>query len=182
MTRRNSIPILAVLVALTFVSAGCGKKEQAPSPPPPPQKASPAPKAQPPVQGRATSAAIAPVAGLSQYDFTNRRDPFKPFLQAKAPEKTRAVRGSSAGLLPVQSYNVEQFRISGIIVGLKESKALIVDPAGKGYVVKEGMSIGANNGVITKIAPSYLEVSERYTDDFGKVRKRTVKLSLAKKQ
>lgn len=181
MTRRNSIPILAVLVTLTLVSAGCGKKEQAPPPPPPP-KASPAPPVQSPVQGQATSAAIAPAAGLAQYDFTNRRDPFKPFLQAKAPEKTRAARGSSAGLLPIQSYNVEQFRITGIIVGLKESKALIVDPAGKGYVVKEGMSIGANNGVITKIAPSHLEVSERYTDDFGKVRKRTVKLSLAKKQ
>lgn len=181
MTRRNSIPILAVLVALTFVSAGCGKKEQAPPPPPPP-KASPAPQAQPPIQGRTTSAAIVPATGLAQYDFTSRRDPFKPFLQAKAPGKSPAVRGPAAGLLPIQSYNVEQFRITGIIVGLRESKALIVDPAGKGYVVKEGMSIGANNGVITKIAPSYLEVSERYTDDFGKVRKRTVKLSLAKKQ
>lgn len=125
---------------------------------------------------------MAPVAGLAQYDFTNRRDPFKPFLQAKVPGKSPAARVPAAGQLPIQSYNVEQFRISGIIVGLKESKALIVDPAGKGYVVKVGMNIGPNNGVITKIAPSYLEVSERYTDDFGKVRKRTIKLSLAKKQ
>ena len=62
------------------------------------------------------------------------------------------------------------------------SKALIIDPAGKGYVVKQGMAIGINNGVITRITPSFIEVAERYRDDTGRMTKRTVKLSLPKKQ
>ncbi|ECI0704040.1 pilus assembly protein PilP [Escherichia coli] len=64
----------------------------------------------------------------------------------------------------------------------ESNKALIVDPAGKGYVVKAGMRIGNNNGVISKVTPSYLEVVERSRDDVtGKMSRRTVKLTLPKK-
>nr|WP_250696731.1 hypothetical protein [Escherichia coli] len=44
------------------------------------------------------------------------------------------------------------------------------------------MRIGNNNGVISKVTPSYLEVVERSRDDVtGKMSRRTVKLTLPKK-
>ncbi|WP_236685655.1 pilus assembly protein PilP [Geobacter pickeringii] len=124
-----------------------------------------------------------PVAATpSQPDFANRKDPFKPFVEAKSEKAPSSKSAPIGGLLPIQSYPAEQFKVSGIIVGLRENKALVVDPAGKGYVVKEGMSIGSSNGVITRIAPAFIEVSERFRADNGRMTKRTVKLSLSKKQ
>lgn len=166
-----------------MLSAGCKKKEEQSPPPPPPAQQKPAPPSTPAVQQQLTSTRGAmPSPALSQFDFTNRKDPFKPFVQPKPAAPTAAAPVAGAGLLPIQSYGVEQFRVSGIIVGMKENKALILDPSGKGYVVKQGMTIGNSNGIITKIAPSHIEVSERLRDDTGKVARRTVKLSLPKKQ
>ena len=67
-------------------------------------------------------------------------------------------------------------------VGLKENSALIIDPAGKGYVVKQGMLIGNNDGRISKITSSSLDVVESYRDDNGHHRKRTIKLTLPQKK
>ena len=69
-----------------------------------------------------------------------------------------------------------------MIAGLKENTALIVDPGGRGYVVREGMSIGNSDGRISRITPSAIEVVERYRDDNGHMRKRIITLTLPKKK
>lgn len=181
--RRISIDLLllAVAASLALACAGCKKAEEG-APPAPASAPKPAPPVKPPVQAQASSAKA--VAGVNPaLDFSGRKDPFKPFLQPKAEKPAAGVASLSAtGSLPIQSYAVEQFRVTGIIAGFKENKALVVDPAGKGYVVKAGMKIGNNNGVITKVAPSYIEVAERFRDDVtGKISRRTVKLALPKK-
>lgn len=183
MTRRTDrkLFLLAATASLVLACTGCKKTEEAapPAPAPVPQSNVPA---KPPVQAQTSSAK--PLVSVSpSLDFSSRKDPFKPFIQLKV-EKPASGSGSlpSAGSLPIQAYTVEQFHVSGIIAGFKENKALIVDPAGKGYVVKAGMKIGNSNGVITKITPSYLEVAERSRDDVtGKITRRTVKLALPKK-
>ena len=83
---------------------------------------------------------------MPQLDFSGRKDPFKPFIvqqqsALRAPER----RARAIDMLPIQSYDVTKFKVSGIIAGLKENKALVIDPAGKGYVVKQGMLIGSND-------------------------------------
>lgn len=177
MIKKGNKQQLAVVLSmvLSLVVGGC-KKEETPQPPPAPQK--PAVPAKPPVQRQTSSARTIGAAG--QLDFSNKKDPFKPFIQAKV-EKPAASRGTAVGLLPIQNYDVEQFKVSGIIVGLKQNQALVIDPAGKGYVIKQGMTIGRNDGVVTKITPGYIEVFEKFRDDLGKIRKKTIKLSLPKK-
>jgi type IV pilus assembly protein PilP len=76
---------------------------------------------------------------------------------------------------------VTKFRISGIITGLKENRALIIDPTGKGYVVKEGMLIGDGDGRITRITSTFIEVIEQYREDTGRIKKRTIKLTMPQK-
>jgi len=183
MTRRNStnLFLLAAAASLVLACAGCKKAEEG-APPAPAATPKPAAPVKPPVQAQTSSAL--PVASISPtLNFTGRKDPFKPFIEPKV-QKPAAASGSlsTSGSLPIQGYTVEQFRVTGIIAGFKENKALIIDPAGKGYVVKAGMKIGNNNGVITKVTPSYLEVAERSRDDVtGKMTRRTVKLTLPKK-
>lgn len=182
--QRNRVLPLVLLVSVLMVP-GCGKKGGEPSPPQPVQ-------ASKPVQKPASSVRPAVQAQLSTprrpsvetIDFTRRRDPFKPAIVELAPvarpEPGKKVPDLS--LLPIQRYEVERFRVTGIITGLKENRAMIVDPEGKGYVARIGMKIGPNDGRIVRITPQGVEVEESFRDDFGRMKKRTVKLALQRKR
>lgn len=191
MRRRNSRASGVLLLTLCLAAVGCAKEQPAP---PSPSSKPPAPAQ--PVQGKATSAKSPGVQAVqaqqsslkhqppvgSVIDFTGKKDPFKPFIaEPVAPAvPTRSKR--AAELLPIQSYDVSKFRITGIVSGIKENRALIIDPLGKGYVVKVGMPLGNNNGRITRISTNAVEVLESFRDDNGIARKRTVKLTLPQKK
>ena len=118
-------------------------------------------------------------------DFAKRRDPFKPYAQLPAQQQTaksRSSKGRVADPLPIQKFDTERFKISGIITGMKKNSALLVDPNGKGFVVKEGMLVGNNDGVVKRITSNTVEVEETFSDDKGKLRKRIVKLTLLRKK
>lgn len=119
----------------------------------------------------------------SQVDFSSKKDPFKPYIiQPVSKVKRESGKKANSNALPIQSYDVNKFRLEGIIAGLNENRALIVDPLRKGYVVKVGMSIGNNNGRITRISGNSVEVLEQFRDDDGQLRKRTVRLVLPHKK
>lgn len=137
----------------------------------------------PEVQKQMSSARILPSQAAITLDFTNRRDPFKPFIQAPAPTPgTGGPNRIIKDALPIQSFDTEKFRVTGIITGIRENSALVLDPAGKGYVVKAGMLIGSNNGRIKRITDTSVEVEENFRDDHGRVKKRLVKLTLIRKK
>ncbi len=183
----NRVLVIMLLIGVALFLPACAKKEQAP----PPQQAAPQPKPtttavpSPAVQQQATS-----VKAQAQFDFSTKKDPFKPFAPEPLPGKPGAVPGASKHgrvqnveeVLPIQSYDVTKFRVAGIILGLKENSALIIDPKGKGYVVKQGMPLGNNNGHITKIASTYIEVTEQYREENGRIRKSTTRLTLPQKK
>jgi len=125
---------------------------------------------------------VRPVA--PSLDFTNKRDPFKPFAQmpAQQPLQTKSSKIQTRDPLPIQSFDTEKFRVSGIVTGLKENSALVIDPKGKGYVVRSGMPIGNNDGYVKNITDSTVTVEESFRDDNGRVRKRLVKLTLLRKK
>jgi len=118
-------------------------------------------------------------------DFTNKRDPFRPFVQMPAQQalpKSSKTKIRTHDPLPIQSFDTEKFRVSGIVTGLKENSALVIDPKGKGYVVRAGMPIGSNDGYVKSITDSTVTVEESFSDDNGRVRKRLVKLTLLRKK
>jgi type IV pilus assembly protein PilP len=123
-----------------------------------------------------STARVASVAPA--FDFSSRRDPFKPFVEDIKPGDKPV---GPKGMLPIQNYELAQFRVTGIIVGLKENFAQVVDPTGKAYTLKMGMSIGNRSGRVTAITPTYIEIVERTADDSGKVRNRTERLVIPKK-
>src|SRR6185369_3727801 len=136
--RRNSKSLISrgwlTLFAIMVIAApGCNKK----APPPPqatplPKKTAPAPSApaKPVMASRSTVKSALqrqissvkkplPPGGVS-LDFTNRRDPFRPFVQAPAVlQKSSGSKLRDA--LPIQSFDTEKFRITGIITGIREN-------------------------------------------------------------
>jgi len=203
---------LLFIVFLAVTVPGCKKKAPPPPPqstplPPKTLPAVAAPSAAPsaaplkPVQMATASARKATAKGpiLTQIttakrltlpvnvnlDFTKRRDPFRPFVQMPAPKLAvvgKAAKSRERDPLPIQSFDTEKFRVTGIIAGLKENSALVIDPNGKGYVVKEGMLLGNNDGRVRRVTTSSVEVEESFRDDTGRVRKRLVKLTLLRKK
>jgi len=199
--RRNSRKIAVLLLTVCIAAAGCSKEEQTSPPPVKPATAA--------VQNRATSAvnpklkcvqkqttsskvalkgvqqqnsSLRRVADSEQLDFARRKDPFKPYIIESAAPVIKGGRSArKVNTLPIQSYDVNKFKLVGIIAGLKQNRALIVDPLRKGYVVKAGMQLGNNNGRITRITSDAVEVLEQFRDDDGKLRKRTVRLVLTQK-
>jgi type IV pilus assembly protein PilP len=182
--KNNRIYILVALVTVASLASGCNKKESSPVvvPPASEQPKVPVKAVQKPVSSSTVKLVPAPLT--SQFDFSGKKDPFKPdssLLVANAPvsdDLKKTLRGG----LPIHSFDVSQFRLIGIVTGAKENQAMVVDPNGKGYVLKPGMTIGKNDGKITAINISGVDVVEQFKDDGGRVRKENIRISLPKKQ
>lgn len=171
--------LCAALVCLLALSA-C-KKDQ---PPPAALAPKPAPVQIKAIQKPVSSAQAAAAPASSQFDFSKKKDPFKPFITVKAaPADNAGPAGRSLrNALPIHSFDVNQFKLIGIISAGKDSQAMVTDPGGKGYVLKTGMTIGRNGGKVVAITSRNVDVVEQFRDDNGRVRKETIKLTLPRKQ
>jgi type IV pilus assembly protein PilP len=175
--KNKALFLTFIFAALTLCLVGCDKKEPPPKAKPPAKKPV---KQKPVVQPQLSSAKVAaPTSAV--VDFTTKKDPFKAYVStSKGPLAPK--RNRYGQIIPILNYDLNQFSVKGIIVGLKENSALIIDPTGKPYVVKSGMEIGRNEGKIIKITTTYIEVFEQYRDETGKLKKNTTKLMLPKKE
>lgn len=181
--QKNSIYLIPVVffVCVLLFTACSKKQQQAPVPAQQPKTVAVQPK---PIQKQASSALRLPTPPVNQFDFSSKKDPFKPFVAVKAeikntPASTKIFQRS---MLPIHSFDVSQFKLIGIITGGRENKAMVTDPGGKGYVLKTGMLIGKNAGKITSISSNGVDVLEQFEDDNGRVRKENIKLTLPRKQ
>lgn len=145
------------------------------------QQSGPGAVPQPVVQKQVSTARYTPAQAV-QVDFSTKRDPFKPFVTAKpeAPVGAKSLK-SDASRLPLHSFDISQFRLIGVVADIKGNKAMVVDPAGKGYVLRVGMSIGKNEAKITRIETSGITAVEQFRDENGKVRKENIKIPLMRK-
>jgi type IV pilus assembly protein PilP len=105
------------------------------------------PPATPP--GASASAAPAPAPApiprreFAEADFTETersRDPFRPYARKFAEEAKRSVRSQRQVLLA--EYSVDDLKLIGIVTRLEPARAMLVDPTGKGHVVRRGDFVG----------------------------------------
>jgi type IV pilus assembly protein PilP len=184
--RNRRARTLAALVIVATLVCGCNKKEQPAPVAAPPVPAQVQPQQVTPVQKPLSSASVklAPPQSVNQFDFSGKKDPFKPDIAVKvspAPSTGDLKKALQEGL-PIHSFDVSQFRLIGVITGAKENQAMVVDPNGKGYVLKTGMTIGKNNGRISAVSINGVDVVEQFKDDSGRVRKENIKITLPRKQ
>jgi len=150
--------LIAALLALMLL-AGCNSEQPAPTAPPPSTAV-----AKPPAQAVASPAleAAQPPEELKYvYAAQGRRDPFVPIT---------GKRVASFSDNPLESFDLLQFQLKGLIVGMGEPKAVVVAPDGKSYILKKGLRIGKSKGVIRDINRDRILVEERYQDLSGTTR------------
>lgn len=133
-----------------------------------------------PIQQQTSSLRHAP-AHQVQFDFSTKKDPFKPYVTVKPVTPPGTARQAEKPSLPIHSVSLEQFRLIGVVVDPKGNRAMVVDPSGKGYVLKVGMTIGRDEARITRIDTSGVETVRQYRDENGKTRKETVRIPLLRK-
>jgi type IV pilus assembly protein PilP len=183
--KNNRFALSAVLIfAFCFSACNKDKPQATPAPAPAAKPAQPATAKPKPVQKQVSSASRPLAAPVNPFDFSNKKDPFKPFVAVKVAQKPtkEAAMKAERDALPIHSFDVNQFKLIGVVVSGRENKAMVTDPNGKGYVLKVGMLIGKNDGRIVSINSTGIDVLEQFKDDNGKIRKEHIKLTLPRKQ
>ncbi|MEO6417987.1 MAG: pilus assembly protein PilP [Polyangiaceae bacterium] len=150
MTTRAAIPGIALVFA-SMLLVGCGDKTNSAAG----LSSTPAPPAQ-----RAAAAAAAPDAGLAalaaktpeytENDFVEsdrNRDPFRSYVSLFVDQGRKPVTNQRAVLL--SQYSLDELRLVAIVTGGEYSRAMLVDPTNKGWVVKHGDFLGRPDVVHT---------------------------------
>ena len=100
-------------------------------------------------------AAIASQEGYV-YNPIGKRDPFRSFLSLGGKIEDETPR------TPLQRYELDEYRLVGIIWGIDRPRALVEDPERIGHVMEIGTYIGKNWGKVTQITSTEVVVTEEY--------------------
>lgn len=92
------------------------------------------------------------------YNPIGKRDPFRAFLSMGE----RGAIETDAPRTPLQKYEIDEYRLVGIIWGIDRPRALVEDPDLVGHVMEIGTYIGKNWGKVTQITSSEVVVTEEY--------------------
>ena len=161
--------LIAVLIGITLIFSGCsGKKEAASVDSLSAAKTKGVQKLKP---------VITQVqAPKTEYTVQGTRDPFQPYEIIKLEDLSKM---TAADIL--QNVTLGQVSLVGVIMG-KDPKALVQDASNTGFIIKEGMQIGENSGIVTKISSNGVTIKQHFKDYMGKVSTREVVLTLKKEE
>ncbi len=106
------------------------------------------------------------------------RDPFRPFIKIASEEEEP---GDGSLTPPIKRYELQEFRIAGILWIEGEPRAMVVDPEKNTYYLVVGDEIGNQGGVILEIRNSGILVKEtrHYEDLFGEEKVEVEKVVLS---
>jgi len=118
-----------------------------------------------PAAGPAPAPAPAPAATGTEgpppeeifvYNPIGKRDPFRTFLTKENEDADGPARTD------LQKYDIDQYKLVGIVWGNERPRALVQDPTGEGFVMEIGTYIGKNWGKVTQIQSDVVVVTEEY--------------------
>lgn len=113
------------------------------------------------------------------YDQMGKKDPFRPLIkEEKRTAEKMLVQGT---LTPLQKYTLAELKLVAIVIGLEDSKAMVEDPKGDGYILSKGTLIGNKFGEVTEIKRNEVVVVEKEVDfGSGEIVQKKVSLILYK--
>ena len=89
-------------------------------------------------------AMVAPKMDFTENDFAEsdrNRDPFRTYLSALAPDQKKDALKSQHEIVLGQ-YSLDELKLVAIVMGGEYPRAMVVDPGGKGWVLKKGDWVG----------------------------------------
>jgi hypothetical protein len=99
--------------------------------------------------------------GDAVYNPEGKRDPFRSFVLDRLKELASHTKG------PLEQFDVGQLTLHGVVWKTNRPRALVADPSGQVYVVREGDPIGTNEGSVVRIDDNLMLVRETYVDAMG---------------
>jgi type IV pilus assembly protein PilP len=139
---RTSIAIAAVLLGGTMMIACGDNVSTSNAPPAPVQRAT-----------QVADAGLAPAIkapDFAENDFVendHNRDPFRSYATLFAEKNSHAVKNQLPVVLP--QYSLDELKLVAIVTGGDYPRAMLLDPTGKGWVVKRGDYVGRPDTVHT---------------------------------
>lgn len=106
------------------------------------------------------------------YDPTDKRDPFRSFQFDDEGKQDKKTFG------PLADFELGQLELSAVIWDANNPRALILDPGGRSYIVREGSQIGKNNGEVIHIGDNLVLVKETYENFAGERTTKDVELRI----
>jgi type IV pilus assembly protein PilP len=106
------------------------------------------------------------------YDPRGKRDPFRSFqfVDDDRPE--------SREFGPLEDFELGQLELSAVIWDANNPRALILDPGGRAFIVREGSQIGKNSGQVIHIGDNLVLVKETYENLAGERTTKDVELRI----
>ncbi len=112
------------------------------------------------------------------YDSTGKPDPFIPLIADEASTKVATPQRSTTPMTPLQKYDLSELKLVAVVAKAMSMTAVLEDPAGFGYIVKEGTLVGKNEGVIKKITGDSLVVEEQIFSALGNLEPKVSTLTI----
>ena len=134
---------LTIIPLVPWSAAACGKDVVTSAAPPPPvaRSASPA----------ASAAVVAPKGvDFTENDFAendHNRDPFRSFASLFVDRTNHSVKNELPVILP--QYAIDELKLVAIVLSGDYPRAMVLDPTGKGWVLRRGDYIGRPDTVHT---------------------------------
>jgi Tfp pilus assembly protein PilP len=109
------------------------------------------------------------------YDATGKRDPFRSFqfVDEEVPK---------VGFGPLGDYELGQLAVVAVVWDAGRPRALVADPGGRSFVIREGSQIGKNAGRVIHIGDNLVLVKETYVDFEGHQTTRDVEMRIRRSQ
>lgn len=166
---------ILIFLVLFFIVEGCGTKQAEKKTPTKQPISKPISKVEDMKAEVSQESPKIPEEGLT-YNPVGKRDPFKSLIIAER-EKVAKARNE---VPPLQKIDASDLKFTGVIWDKERYVAMVETPDGKGFVVKEGMIVGLNKGIVKKITQRILTIEEKIRSYVGDFRTRKITLELHK--
>jgi type IV pilus assembly protein PilP len=136
-------PVAALLLGGALLACGSKGGAESSGTPPPPQRGG----------AFAADAGLPPTLkapDFSENDFAENdrnRDPFRSFASLFVDKGTRAVKNQLPVILP--QYSIDELKLVAIVTRGDYPRAMLLDPNGKGWIIKRGDYVGRPDTVHT---------------------------------
>jgi type IV pilus assembly protein PilP len=111
-----------------------------------------------------------------RYDPRGKRDPFRSSQWDQLLTKDDDIRG------PLEQFDVGQLSLVAVVWHTGNARALVQDPAGQSYIVREGTKIGKSSGRVLTIGDSSVVVKETYVDFLGQETTKDIEMRIRRSQ
>lgn len=99
-------------------------------------------------------------------------DPFRPIeaVMPRAPEAEE--KPETVPLTPLQRMTLSQLKLKAVVMAGRNTRAMLEDSAGMGYIIKTGDLVGTREGRVMAIHQDRVEIKEFFKSYTGKKKAR----------